>query len=138
MTIKVTYNSNDIYVSETISATYISVSYEVPSGGGAVWGDITGTLSNQTDLQDALNAKQNILTNPVTGTGVNGRVAYWSGTNTQTSSSTFLWDNTAQQLTIGTHTYTPPSGNRNLTLGGALGTSNINFALNNELISAIS
>jgi hypothetical protein len=60
MTIKVTYNSNDIYVSETISATYISVSYEVPSGGsGGVWGDITGTLSNQTDLQNALNAKYN-------------------------------------------------------------------------------
>lgn len=27
-------------------------------GGGAVWGSITGTLSNQTDLQTALNAKQ--------------------------------------------------------------------------------
>lgn len=35
------------------------------SGGGsgdAVWGAITGTLSDQTDLQDALNAKQNTLT----------------------------------------------------------------------------
>jgi hypothetical protein len=58
MTIKVTYNTTDIYVSESISATYINVSYEVPSdGGGAVWGDITGTLSDQTDLQNALNAK---------------------------------------------------------------------------------
>lgn len=28
----------------------------------AVWGQITGTLSNQTDLQSALNAKQNTLT----------------------------------------------------------------------------
>lgn len=28
-------------------------------GGGGAWGSITGTLSNQTDLQDALNAKQN-------------------------------------------------------------------------------
>ena len=29
------------------------------SGGSAVWGAITGTLSAQTDLQTALNAKQN-------------------------------------------------------------------------------
>jgi hypothetical protein len=34
------------------------VSFEAPSGGGgAEWGDITGTLSDQTDLQNALNAK---------------------------------------------------------------------------------
>ena len=32
------------------------------SGGGATWGAITGTLSAQTDLQNALNAKQN---NPI-------------------------------------------------------------------------
>jgi hypothetical protein len=36
----------------------------VSSGGGAsVWGAITGTLSNQTDLQNALDAKQNTITN---------------------------------------------------------------------------
>lgn len=29
----------------------------VPSSGGAAWGSITGTLSSQTDLQTALNAK---------------------------------------------------------------------------------
>jgi hypothetical protein len=30
-------------------------------GGSSAWGGITGTLSNQTDLQNALNAKQNSL-----------------------------------------------------------------------------
>lgn len=30
-------------------------------GGGAVWGAITGTLSDQTDLQNALNAKASLL-----------------------------------------------------------------------------
>lgn len=36
---------------------------------GAVWGNITGTLTNQTDLQNALNAKLNITTfNSFTGT----------------------------------------------------------------------
>jgi hypothetical protein len=35
-------------------------------GGGAVaWGAITGTLSDQTDLQTALNAKQDALTFPL-------------------------------------------------------------------------
>lgn len=33
-------------------------------GGSAVWGDITGTLSNQTDLQNALDAKSGIITTP--------------------------------------------------------------------------
>lgn len=47
---------------------------------GAVWGNIEGTLSNQTDLQNALNAKQNALTfdntptqnsnNPVKSSGI--------------------------------------------------------------------
>lgn len=37
----------------------------------AAWGSITGTLSNQTDLQNALNAKQNNITLTTTGsTGV--------------------------------------------------------------------
>jgi len=31
-------------------------------GGGGTWGSITGTLSNQTDLQNALDAKQDVLT----------------------------------------------------------------------------
>ena len=58
--------------------------WAVSSGGGgggdATWGSITGTLSNQTDLQSALNAKQNTLTfdttptaastNPVTSGGI--------------------------------------------------------------------
>jgi hypothetical protein len=37
-------------------------------GGGASWGSITGTLSSQTDLQSALNAKQNAITLTTTGT----------------------------------------------------------------------
>lgn len=47
---------------------------------GVAWGDVGGTLSNQTDLQSALNAKQNTLTfdsaptsgsnNPVTSGGL--------------------------------------------------------------------
>ena len=38
---------------------------EVVTGGGT-WGSITGTLSNQTDLQNALNAKQDTITTGTT------------------------------------------------------------------------
>jgi len=49
----------------------------VGSGGGvaAVWGSITGTLSAQTDLQSALNAKQAALTETVLGALINGLTA---------------------------------------------------------------
>jgi len=183
MTIKVTYNVTDVYVSETISATYINISYEAPIGAGAVWGGITGTLSNQTDLQTALdakfddptgttlqylrgdgtlatfptitsgtvtsvgltsatsgvtigsspitssgnitlaistasgsvngllsstdwttfNSKQNALTNPITGTGTSGQVAYFTGATTQAGSNNLFWDITNGRLGIGTN-----------------------------------
>jgi hypothetical protein len=38
------------------------ISWVIESGGGGVWGTITGTLSNQTDLQNALNNKQPLAT----------------------------------------------------------------------------
>ncbi len=58
MVIKINYTSSDIYVSTNVSPVYVVVNYSGTSGGGgAVWGDITGTLSDQTDLQNALNAK---------------------------------------------------------------------------------
>jgi len=57
MTIKVTYNVTDVYMSQSVSPVYINVSYSDGGQGIAVWGGITGTLSNQTDLQNALNAK---------------------------------------------------------------------------------
>jgi hypothetical protein len=58
MTIKVTYNVTDVYVTQDVSPVYINVSYSgVGSGGAAVWGGITGTLSDQTDLQTALDGK---------------------------------------------------------------------------------
>ncbi len=40
--------------------------YTPSAGGGGVWGSITGTLSNQTDLQTALDAKTNISIVPNT------------------------------------------------------------------------
>jgi len=53
--IYVALDTNKIY--RWSGATYIEVSPTV----GTIWGGITGTLSNQTDLQNALNAKQDDL-----------------------------------------------------------------------------
>lgn len=44
------------------------VDLSVGGSGGAVWGSITGTLSNQTDLQNALNLKANLASPTFTGT----------------------------------------------------------------------
>jgi len=50
-------NNITITGSGTIDDPYVISS----SASGGTWGSITGTLSNQTDLQTALNAKQNTL-----------------------------------------------------------------------------
>jgi hypothetical protein len=45
---------------------------------------------------------QAALTNPITGTGANGQVAFWNGTNTQTGDNGLFWDNVNKRLGVGT------------------------------------
>jgi hypothetical protein len=55
--------SERIYIrtSDWSMHTWSGAAYEVLSGGsGSVWGSITGTLSNQTDLQNALDDKADV------------------------------------------------------------------------------
>jgi hypothetical protein len=52
-------------------------------------------------VSTALAGKQNTLTNPVTGTGVAGQVAFFNGTTTQTGNSNFTYNSTINQLTLG-------------------------------------
>ncbi len=49
------------------------------SGGSATWGGITGTLSSQTDLQTALNAKQDTLVSGTNIKTVNGNSLVGNG-----------------------------------------------------------
>lgn len=60
---------------------------EVEGGGAGAWGEIEGTLSNQTDLQAALDAKANAsdLSNyiPVTGGAITGNLTVGTGPTTQ-------------------------------------------------------
>ena len=51
---------------KTINGNSILGSGDLVVSGSAAWGSITGTLSSQTDLQSALNAKQNTITTGTT------------------------------------------------------------------------
>lgn len=68
------------------------------------WGTITGTLSNQTDLQTALNAKQNLATNLTSLSGL----AYVS--------TSFVKMSAAGTFSLDTSTYL--TGNQTITLSG--------------------
>jgi uncharacterized protein YaiE (UPF0345 family) len=70
--IYVTLDNNKIY--RWSGSVYIEI-----ASNSAIWGAITGTLGDQTDLQNALNAKQNALTNPVTGTGTTNYIPKFTG-----------------------------------------------------------
>jgi hypothetical protein len=76
-----------------------------PFGTGAVWGSITGTLSSQTDLQNALNAKQNADNDLTAIAGLAGTSGFLKKTATDT------W-------TLDTNTYL--TGNQTITLSGAV------------------
>jgi len=69
----VTTNSYDIPTSQAVAA------YVAANAGGGAWGDITGTLSAQTDLQSALNAKQATLVSATNIKTVNGNSLVGSG-----------------------------------------------------------
>ena len=59
--IYITLDNNKIY--RWSGSVYVEI-----AANNAIWGSITGTLSNQTDLQNALNTKQNTITLTTTGT----------------------------------------------------------------------
>ena len=71
-----TSNIGGVEVNNTITGAQIIAG---ASGGGATWGGITGTLSTQTDLQSALNAKQDTLVNTTNIKSVNGNSLVGSG-----------------------------------------------------------
>jgi hypothetical protein len=67
----------------------------------------TASATNRGALSSAdwttFNGKQNALTNPVTGTGASGQVAYFTGTTAISSESNLFWDATNDRLGINTN-----------------------------------
>jgi hypothetical protein len=66
----------------------------------------TASATNRGALSSAdwtmFNNKQNALTNPITGTGANGQVAFFNGTTTQTGDNGLFWDTTLGRLELTT------------------------------------
>ena len=77
----------------------ISIDY---TNGQSASGSVKGFLTS-TDWT-TFNNKQNALTNPITGTGTSGQVAYFSGTTTLTGSNDLFFDGSSAELGIGTAT----------------------------------
>jgi hypothetical protein len=120
-----------IFIAEDTNKTYRwtgSAYVEISASQATAWGAITGTLSNQTDLQNALNAKQDTLVSAtniktINGTtllgsgditvgggvtigttaitsGTVGRVLFEGTGNVVQESANFSWDNTNAKLLI--------------------------------------
>lgn len=85
-----------------------------PDPVATAWGTITGTLSDQTDLQAALDAK---FTLPSL---TNGSVLFSNGTTIAQDNANFFWDDTNNRLGIGTSS---PTARLNLPAGTASASS---------------
>jgi hypothetical protein len=112
-TITINGTTQDLSANRTFNVgtvTSVTASSPLASSGGATpnitiqqsSGSQNGFLSS-TDWT-TFNNKQNSLTNPVTGTGASGQIAYFNGTTSITSESNLFWDATNDRLGIGTNT----------------------------------
>jgi hypothetical protein len=106
----------------TIGSTPITTSGTITLAIATASGSQNGLLSS-TDWT-TFNGKQNALTNPVTGTGVSGQVAYWNGTNSITSDADLLFD--GNNVTVGGNIILTNGVNRLIRIGSA---SNYNYDL---------
>jgi hypothetical protein len=84
---------------------------EPGSGGSSAWGDITGTLANQTDLQAALDAKG---TSNFSGAyaDLTGKPTLFSGTYADLTGKPSLFDGAYSSLTGIPSTFTPEAHNQ--------------------------
>jgi predicted heme/steroid binding protein len=112
--IYVALDNNKIY--RWSGSAYIEVSPTV----GTIWGGITGTLANQTDLQSALDAKQDDIT--LTTTGTSGAATFVGNTlnipqyeggvtsfNTRTGAITLTSSDVTTALTFTPYNATNPN-----------------------------
>ena len=106
-------DANGLLSTQTIplgTVTSVTASSPLFSSGGTTpnitiqqaSGSQNGFLSS-TDWT-TFNGKQNSLTNPVTGTGSAGQVAYWSSGSSITGESNLFWDATNDRLGVNTNT----------------------------------
>ena len=141
--IYVTLDNNKIY--RWSGSIYIEI-----ASNNAIWGAITGTLSNQTDLQNALDLKQNSLSwmSPLSVAGGTVSISY-SGVSTNGALSSTDWntfngkanDNAVVHLTgdetiSGTKTFSEDIFVNGITVGRGNGNLNSNTAFGKEALSS--
>ena len=84
--------------------------WATPAGGAAVWGGVTGTLSNQADLQTALNAKQTTLVSGTDIKTINGSTVLGSGNLVVTGSDAWTYLRLAVDFTTTSNTAVDVTG----------------------------
>lgn len=89
--------------------------------GTSVWGGITGTLSDQTDLNTALNSKQNTLVSGTNIKTINSTSILGSGDITITGTS--VWGNITGDISSQTDLQTALNGKVNTETGKGLSTN---------------
>ena len=98
------YNVGGILMFEVNGGTYamtLNADLTARFNGYTTNGFVKFSSSNGTLVVDTT-TYQPLLTNPVTGTGVAGQVAYWNGTSSQTGSNNLFWDAANSRLGVGT------------------------------------
>jgi len=100
-----------ISVNNLTADVFGNITLPITGGSGtASWGAITGTLSNQTDIQNAFNLKLNTGANTtLAGTGI--RIPLVSTTGVLSTDSNLSWNAPLREVVIGS---TASSGNLNV------------------------
>ena len=93
----------DHYLPDESGTIALTSDIPAPITIDAVPTDGSSNAVSSNGVFDALATKQNVITNPITGTGANGQVAFWNGTNSQTGDNGLFWDNTNKRLGVGTN-----------------------------------
>jgi len=83
----------NLYFTDARARAAISLTTSGTSGA-STYNSTTGVLN--------IPQYQAALTNPVTGTGTSGTVAFWNGTTTQTYDSSFIYDSSTKRLGVNT------------------------------------
>ena len=98
--------NGNMYGDDNLEINDINGKPKTTGGGGATWGGITGTLSSQTDLQSALNNKQDTLVSANNIKTINSTTLLGSGNIAIASSPYTTVGNSAGVLVNGTTTNT--------------------------------
>jgi hypothetical protein len=128
------YNVGGILMFEVNGGTYamtLNADLTARFNGYTTNGFVKFSSSNGTLVVDTT-TYQPLLTNPVTGTGVAGQVAYWNGTSSQTGSNNLFWDAANSRLGVGT---TSPQTNLHVSTAGSVSGrfSNTTSGVNTEI-----